>query len=81
MKESLAMSDLKRRVAAELDRALGSKGTVTDVSIEAQDGPGWRVVEVDSDAEPAVLARAAETVLPRLHAALSLDRGSPLAGG
>ena len=34
---------------------------------------GWRVTEVDSDAEPEFLTRAAESVLPKLHAALALD--------
>jgi hypothetical protein len=77
MKETLPMAELKRRVTAELDRALGGKGTVTDVAIETDSANGWKVVEVDSDAEPAALTRAAETVLPKLHAALAL--GPPAA--
>jgi hypothetical protein len=73
MKETLPMAELKRRVTAELDRALGGKGTVTDVAIEVDGGNGWRVTEVDSDAEPEFLTRAAESVLPKLHAALALE--------
>jgi hypothetical protein len=73
MKETLPMAELKRRVTAELDRALGGKGTVTDVAIETDGNSGWRVTEVDSDAEPEFLNRAAESVLPKLHAALALD--------
>jgi hypothetical protein len=66
-KQALPMAELKRIVTAELDRALGAKGTVTNVQIEPVQGDAWRVVEVDTDAEKPALDAAASAVIPKLH--------------
>ncbi|WP_146140145.1 hypothetical protein [Alsobacter soli] len=66
-KQAVPMAELKRIITAELDRALGAKGTVTNVQIEAAGGDTWRVVEVDTDAERPAFDAIASTVLPKLH--------------
>lgn len=85
MKQTIPVTELRRRVAADLNRRLGAAGTVNDLDIEWLDeglgGATWGLSRISDDADPPVLRAAVADIIPRLQAIYDIEApfGSPAA--
>jgi hypothetical protein len=76
-RQKIPVQDLRRRLAAELDRELGARGTVIDFDIVALGpdggGPSWALSRISEEASPKALQQVLARVVPRMQAEYDVD--------
>ena len=78
-RQRIPIQELKLKIVAELDRELGSRGTVLDLDVEDLhrhgDGPNWGITRISEEADQQALNRVLASVVPRLQAEYDADFG------